>query len=125
MTRVALPRRAMASASLPTATKRPSLIATAVALGFSRSTVCKRPLNRIRSALMALPLEFMEWLGDRPAAAVNGKADHRAPVAPTTELLARKRRRPRSVWAWLLVPSDPQRGFSQVANRAVTLGMNR
>ena len=36
--------RSMEPSSLPTATKRPSLMATALAWGFSRSTVCRRPL---------------------------------------------------------------------------------
>src|SRR5690606_9031324 len=65
----------MASASLPTATNFPSLIATALARGFSRSTVCRSPLKKIMSAVM-LPPVMVD--GVEPAAAAKGSVDHRS-----------------------------------------------
>ncbi|MNO89550.1 hypothetical protein D3C76_810380 [compost metagenome] len=87
ITWVALPRSAMTSVSLPTARNLPSLMATAAAVGFSRSTVWMRPLCRIRSAVMEPP-----WVSDcvEPAAPAKGMADQSAPAAPSTELAARK-----------------------------------
>jgi hypothetical protein len=55
MTLVEGPASRITSSSRPTAVNRPLLIATAPAIGFERSSVVKRPVVRIRSALM---LEF-------------------------------------------------------------------
>ena len=52
MVLVSGPAWAITSASLPTARKRPSLIATALAVGLPRSSVVKRPLRRMRSAVI-------------------------------------------------------------------------
>ena len=51
MTRVRGPASAMISWSLPTCVKRPSEIATAVAVGWARFSVVNRPWCRIMSAM--------------------------------------------------------------------------
>ena len=62
--RVLEPARAITAWSWPTAVKTPSPIATALAMGFARSSVVKRPLRRIRSALMwnFLLLQVKAWV---------------------------------------------------------------
>src|SRR5579864_5536471 len=56
MTWVEPPASGITSASLPTATKRPSATATAVASGFERSSVVNRPLCRMRSGWVPVVL---------------------------------------------------------------------
>src|SRR5579862_479649 len=53
--RVSGPEDRITSLSRPTAVKRPAVTATAVAKGFERSSVVKRPFLRIRSAVIFAP----------------------------------------------------------------------
>src|SRR5580704_16111633 len=55
ITRVEGPASGVTSSSRPTAVNAPFVIATALAAGFERSSVVKRPFLRIRSALMFEP----------------------------------------------------------------------